>query len=123
MTRLIIAALTTAAVSVLPLTGCADYNAVVSGATSYASGQVTVQQQNIQAVNDVNAKAWADAGCAVPYGEIVRNGSGHTGLAAAIVELCGAPAGTTLIRMQGTPTATTTIPTVTVATPPSSPNQ
>jgi ABC-type branched-subunit amino acid transport system ATPase component len=110
MTRFVIAA-------VLLLTGCAEYNAAVSGATAFASGQVTIQQQNIQALNDVNAKAWADAGCAVPYGELVRNGSGHTGFAQAIVELCGAPAGTTLIHNIGTPTATTTIPTTTVVVP------
>jgi ABC-type branched-subunit amino acid transport system ATPase component len=111
MTRFVI-------VAVLLLSGCAEYNAAVSGATAYVSGQVTIQQQNVQALNDVNAKAWADAGCAVPYGELVRNGSGHTGFAKAIVELCGAPAGTTLISTTATPIATTTIPTTTVVAPP-----
>jgi hypothetical protein len=117
MTHRILAVLTTAAFIVVPLAGCAEYNAAVSGATAYVSGQVTIQQQNVQGLNDVNAKAWADAGCATPYGELVRNGSGHTGFAQAVVELCGAPAGTTLIHTAATPTAITTIPTIAVIAP------
>jgi hypothetical protein len=105
-------------VAILPA-ACAPYNAAVSAATSYASTQVTAQQANIQALNDVAAKTWADGGCAIPYGELVRNGSGNPNFAQAVISLCGGPSGYTMIHGAAVPIATTTIPTtiVTVPTP------
>lgn len=112
MTRGIIAALIIATLS-----GCAEYNAAVSGATAYASGQITIQQQNIQGIDDANAKALAAAACATPYGEVARNGSGNLNFSKAILLLCGSPAGTTIIQTVGVATATTTIPSTTVVAP------
>jgi hypothetical protein len=75
----------------LCLTGCAEWNAGVSALNNYTGTQVTAQQANIQGVNDNLAKVWVDAGCALPYGEIVRNGSGNPNLAKAVILLCGQP--------------------------------
>ena len=99
------------------LSACAEWNAGVSSVNSYVGQQITAQQQNIQGANDNAAKAWAETGCAIPYGELVRNGSGNPNLAAAVIELCGAPSGFTTIHTQASATATTTIPTVTVPAP------
>lgn len=99
------------------LSGCVEWNAGVSAATSYASGQVSIQQANIQAANDVVAKTTADAMCATPYGEVSRNGSGNPNFAQAVIALCGAPSGFTMIHTSGIATATTTIPTTVIVAP------
>jgi hypothetical protein len=98
------------------LSGCAEYNAAVSAGTNFASTQVTAQKENIQALNDVAAKALAASLCAVPYGELVRNGSGNPNFPTAVIEACGGPSGYTLVHNASTATATTTIPTTVVPT-------
>ena len=99
------------------LTGCAGFDAAVSGANTYVAGELRAQQKGIESANDNVAATWAMSGCAIPYGEIVRNGSGNPNLAAAVITLCGSPSGTTIIRTIATPTAITTIPSTTVAAP------
>lgn len=91
----------------LALSGCAEFDAATTATTSYASTQVSAQVLNIQAANDVAAKTWASSGCAIPYGELVRNGSGNPNFAEAVVALCGGPSGYTMIH--GTTNATISV--------------
>jgi outer membrane lipoprotein SlyB len=114
-----------AALIAVSLSGCAGFDAAWSGANNYYSGELNKTVKNIQGVNDNAAKTWADAGCATPYGELVRNGSGNPNLPAAIIALCGAPSGFTTIHSAAQATATTSVPTtiVTVPTPAAPPAQ
>lgn len=99
------------------LASCTEFNAAMSTANSYSRSQITAQVANIQGVNDNAALVWAETGCALPYGEVVRNGSGNPNLAQAVMLLCGTPAGTTVIHTSPTATAITTVPTATVVAP------
>lgn len=103
------------------LSGCAGFDAAWSGVNTYYSGELNNTVKNIQGVNDNAAKTWADAGCATPYGELVRNGSGNPNLPAAIITLCGAPSGFTTIHSAASATATTTVPTTVVTVPTTAP--
>ena len=71
------------------LSACAEYNAGFSSLNNYASGQIAAQKTNIEGANDNAAKAWADVGCTIPYGTIVRNASTIPGLPTAVEKLCG----------------------------------
>jgi hypothetical protein len=82
----------------LLLAGCAEVNAGAGAATNYLAGQSRAAAANVRAANDAAATAWAELGCATPYGEVARNGTGNPRFAAAIVELCGPPAGFALVR-------------------------
>lgn len=108
----------------LGLGACAEWNAGVASVNSYSGEQIAAQQKNVQGADDNVAAAWSKAGCALPYGEIVRNGSGNPNLPQAVITLCGSPSGFTIIHATTTATATTTIPTTTVPAPapPSSAN-
>ena len=99
------------------LSGCAYLDAAVGGVNTYTAGETKAVQKNVQGANDNAAAIWADAGCAIPYGELVRNGSGNPNLPAAIITLCGAPSGFTTIHSAASATATTTVPTTVVAVP------
>lgn len=100
--------------ALIGLSGCTEFNAASSAASSYASTEVSAQVLNIQAANDVVAKTWASSACAFSYGELVRNGSGNPNFAEAVINLCGGPSGYTMIH--GTnitvykPNGTTTMP-------------
>jgi hypothetical protein len=95
----------------LALSGCTGFDAAWSGANNYYSGELKTTQKNIQGVNDNSAATWADAGCAIPYGELVRNGSGNPNMPAAVVTLCGAPSGFTMTHTVPT-TQAIQVPTV-----------
>jgi hypothetical protein len=95
----------------LAMSGCAEMQASWSGVNTATATSIKATQKNLQGSNDNIAQAWADSGCAIPYGEVVRNGSGNPNLPAAIITLCGAPSGFTMIHSTPTATATTTIPT------------
>lgn len=101
----------------LLLSACVQWDTAVSGANTYAAAEIKAQQKNAQGVNDNTAAAWADSGCAIPYGELVRNGSGNPNMPAAIITLCGSPSGYTMVHQAGVATATTTIPTTVVTVP------
>lgn len=82
----------------LLLAGCAEVNAGAGAATNYVAGQSKAAAANVLAANDTAASIWAEVGCATPYGEVARNGTGNPEFAAAIVALCGPPSGFALIR-------------------------
>ena len=100
----------------LMLPGCAGFDAAWSGANNYYNGQLQATVKNIQGVNDNAAKTWADAGCATPYGELVRNGSGNPNLPAAVIALCGLPPGYTVVHAVSTATVTTGPANITIPT-------
>ena len=100
----------------LLLSGCAGFDAAWSGANNYYGSQLQATVRNIQGVNDNTAKTWADAGCATPYGELVRNGSGNPNLPAAVIALCGLPPGYTMVHTVSTATVTTGAASVTIPT-------
>lgn len=83
----------------LLLSGCADINAGVAAANSYIAGNARAAASNARAIDDTAASAWADIACAMPYGEVARNGTSNRNFAAAVVELCGPPFGYTLTRV------------------------
>ena len=85
------------------LGGCAAWNAGVSSVNTYSAAEITAQKKNLEGIHDNSAAAWAAAGCAIPYGELVRNGSGNPNLPQAVVALCGAPSGMSLTKTAGTP--------------------
>ena len=118
MKKLII---TCAAVALL--SGCAEIQAGWSSVNTATSAGIKATQKNVQGTNDNAAQAWADSGCAIPYGEVVRNGSGNPNLPAAVITLCGAPSGFTMIHTSGVASATTTIPTTVVSVPAVTPTQ
>lgn len=99
------------------LNGCTAWNSGVASVNNYSASQMAAQQKNVEGVNDNVARAWAAGACAIPYGEIVRNGTGNPNFPKAIIELCGAPSGTTIISTQPVPSATTTVPTIVVPVP------
>lgn len=80
------------------LAGCAEMQAGWTSTNTAASASLKATQKNVQGTNDNVAQAWADAGCAIPYGEVVRNGSGNPNLPLAVIELCGAPSGTVVLK-------------------------
>ena len=83
----------------LSMTGCASFDAAMSGANTYLAGEIKAQQKNIQGADDNDIAAWSGLGCLIPYGAVVRNASTNPGLPKAIEALCGVlPAG-------GAPTA------------------
>ena len=111
-------ALTMAAL--LALSGCASLS------TDYRAA-VGVVQADVRLANDNAAATWAAAGCAIPYGEVVRNGSGNPNFPKAMVELCGAPGGyvmvstsggAALVTTTGAPQVTVVAPTSVAASPP-----
>ena len=106
----------------LALSGCAWVDSTVSGANNYIAGEIKTTQKNVQATNDNAATIWVDSGCAIPYGEVVRNGTGNPNMPAAVITLCGAPAGFTMIHSTPTATATTSIPTNTIQVPTATPS-
>jgi hypothetical protein len=89
------------------LSGCAEYNAAIGAANTWTAEQIAAQKTNVQGINDNAVKAWADLGCAIPYGTLVRNGSGYTNLPKAVVLLCGAPSGMILTTSASTTTTST----------------
>ena len=112
MSKILTAAAMVAATAAL--SGCVQWDSAVSAANTYASAEIKAQQKNIQGINDNAAAAWADAGCAIPYGEMVRNGSGNPNMPAAVVALCGAPSGFTMTHTVPT-TQAIQVPTVQMA--------
>lgn len=93
------------------LGACDTVNAAWSGANTYYASQSKGLVKNIQGSNDNAAGTWAEAGCAIPYGELVRNGSGNPNMPAAVVTLCGAPSGFTMTHTVPT-TQAIQVPTV-----------
>lgn len=83
----------------LVMSGCASYDAGFSAVNTYAGAEIAAQQKSIQGANDNAAKAWAEAGCAIPYGTVVRNASTIPGLPVAVERLCG------VLPLPTTPTA------------------
>ncbi len=78
---------------VIMLAGCDNISAALSGAVSKAQESAAAGVRNVQQLNDFNAGVWAATGCAAPFGEMVRNGSGNPGYVSAVIDLCGVPAG------------------------------
>lgn len=87
------------ALALCGLTACTSLNAGMSAANSYTAAQLSAQRSNLEGVNDNAAKVWVASGCAIPYGELVRNGSGNNALARAVIALCGAPGGMAVVEV------------------------
>lgn len=82
----------------LVLAGCAELDAAVGGANTYAAAESAAVVKNVQGFNDNVARATIAALCATPYGELVRNGSGNPNFPSAVVTACGAPPGLTIFK-------------------------
>ena len=94
----------------LALTGCAEFQSAWTATNTATSAGIKATQKNVQGTNDNIAQGWADEGCAIPYGEVVRNGSGNPNLPLAIIELCGAPAGTVVLKTSAPLSTSVTTP-------------
>ncbi|MEO0034329.1 MAG: hypothetical protein RLZZ501_352 [Pseudomonadota bacterium] len=101
-------ALALALVAAGGLSACAEYNAAIGAANTWTAEQIAAQKSNVQGINDNAVKAWADLGCAIPYGALARNGSGYTNLPKAVVLLCGAPSGMVITSQTTLSAATST---------------
>ena len=55
-------------------------------------------KHNVKALDDLKVNTWAQLGCAIPYGAMVRNATANPNLPMAIVDLCGLPAGINVIK-------------------------
>jgi hypothetical protein len=113
-------ALVLIAVLALPfsLGACSYVNAAAGAANNFAAGQIAATTAAIQAADDNIAKALVHEMCAIPYGEVARNGSGNVNFPLAVIKVCGSPAGTLVVQEAGSVTATTTAVPTTVVAPP-----
>jgi len=93
----------------IALSGCSAINSGVSAGVNYLGASAVGAKKNIEATNDLALSTWAAAGCATPYGAMVRNATGIPTLPEALVHLCGLPSGITVVQ-------TTAAATVTVGT-------
>lgn len=98
--------------SLLMLASCAD---VQQGVTAFNAAAV----QDVKNANDDAVMLWAESGCALPYGAVVRNASTSPGIALAIPSLCGRLPGLTM-SVSGT---TSNVPAVMVTPTPPVPAQ
>ena len=83
----------------LCLSACGSMNMGGAAVNSYLAGNAPAAESNIHNANLIAAEAWSKVGCHIPYDAVAK---GDQRTAAAIIELCGPPAGYLVVKSNGT---------------------
>ncbi len=85
--------------SLITFAGCGSMNMGGAAVNSYIAGNAPALESNVHNANMIAAESWAKIGCHIPYDAVAH---GDTRTAAAILELCGPPAGFLVVKSNGT---------------------